>query len=121
MLNFILPVLKNPLTRMIGSKVIGGIQHKMEKDKIIKAKEIESIKQVSIEQIRSSNNSIKDEVLTIKIALIFLFCFLPYTQPYMERGFEILSNATTEFWYAVLIVYSGSFGLSTIKNIRGKK
>jgi hypothetical protein len=39
----------------------------------------------------------------------------------MERGFEILSNATTEFWYAVLIVYSGSFGLSTIKNIRGKK
>ena len=29
---------------MIGSKVIGGIQHKMEKDKIIKAKEIESIK-----------------------------------------------------------------------------
>ena len=87
----------------------------------IKAKEIESIKQVSIEQIRSSNNSIKDEVLTIKIALIFLFCFLPYTQPYMEKGFEILSNATTEFWYAVLIVYSGSFGLSTIKNIRGKK
>ena len=121
MLNFVLPILKNPLTRMIGSKVIGGIQHKMEKDKIIKAKEIESIKQVSIEQIRSSNNSIKDEVLTIKIALIFLFCFLPYTQPFMEKGFEILKNASTEFWYAVLIVYSGSFGLSTIKNIRGKK
>ena len=35
MLNFILPLLKNPLTRMIGSKVIGGIQHKIQKDKII--------------------------------------------------------------------------------------
>ena len=121
MLNFILPVLKNPLTRMIGSKVIDGINHKMEKDKIIRAKEIEAVKTVSVEQVRQQEHSIKDEVLTIKIALIFLFCFLPYTQPYMERGFEILSNATTEFWYAVLIVYSGSFGLSTIKNIRGKK
>ena len=49
MLNFILPILKNPLTRMIGQKVIGGIQHKMEKDKIIKAKEIEAIKTVNVE------------------------------------------------------------------------
>ena len=39
MLNFILPLLKNPLTRMIGSKVIGGIQHKIQKDKIIREKE----------------------------------------------------------------------------------
>lgn len=121
MLNFILPILKNPLTRIVADKTIGAIQHKMEKDKIIRAKEIELEKSVSIEQIRSGNNSIKDEVLTIKIALIFLFCFLPYTQPFMEKGFEILKNASTEFWYAVLIVYSGSFGLSTIKNIRGKK
>ena len=42
MLNFVLPILKNPLTRMIGSKVIDGINHKMEKDKIIRAKEIEA-------------------------------------------------------------------------------
>ena len=35
MLNFLVPLLKNPLTRMIGSKVIDGINHKMEKDKII--------------------------------------------------------------------------------------
>ena len=44
MLNFILPILKNPLTRLIGQKVIGGIQHKIEKDKIIKAREIEAVK-----------------------------------------------------------------------------
>ena len=47
--------------------------------------------------------------------------FLPFTQPYMEKGMEILRNAPTEFWWAVLIVYSGSFGLSTLNNIRGKK
>ena len=121
MLNFILPVLKNPLTRMIGQKVIGGIQHKMEKDKIIKAKEIEAVKAVSVEQVRQQEHSIKDEILTIKISLIFLFLFLPFSQPYMEKGFEILKSAPQEFWWAILIVYSGSFGMSTLKNIKGKK
>ncbi len=121
MLNFILPVLKNPLTRMIGQKVIGGIQHKIEKDKIIKAKEIEAVKTVSVEQVRQQEHSIKDEILTVKISLIFLFLFLPFSQPYMEKGFEILKSAPQEFWWAILIVYSGSFGMSTLKNIKGKK
>ena len=121
MLNFILPALKNPLTRLIGQKVIGGIQNKIEKDQIIKAIEIEAANTVSVEQIRQQEHSIKDEILTIKISLIFLFLFLPFSQPYMERGFEILKNAPTEFWWAILIVYSGSFGMSTLKNIKGKK
>ena len=121
MVNFVLPLLKNPLTRIVVDKTVGAIQHKMEKDKIVRAKEIEAEKNVSVEQIRSSKNSIKDEVLTIKIALIFLCLFIPQTQPYMEKGFEILKNAPQEFWWAVLIVYSGSFGLSTVSKLTGKK
>lgn len=121
MLNFILPLLKNPLTRIVVDKTVGAIQHKMEKDKIIRAKEIEAEQNVSVEQIKSAKGSIKDEVLTIKITLIFLFLFIPQTQPYMEKGFEILKNAPTEFWWAILIVYSGSFGLSTISKITGGK
>ena len=122
MLNFILPLLKNPLTRIIGQKVIGGIQHKIEKDKIIKAKEIEAAKTVSVEQIRQQEHSIKDELLTILICLIFIFTFIPYTQPTMVKGFEILKSAPTEFWWAVLIVFSGSFGINSINKFRnGKK
>lgn len=121
MLNFVLPLLKNPLTRIVVDKTVGAIKHKMEKDKIVRAKEIEAEKNVSVEQIRSSKNSIKDEVLTIKIALIFLCLFIPQTQPYMERGFEILKNAPQEFWWAVLIVYSGSFGLSTVSKLTKRK
>jgi len=49
------------------------------------------------------------------------FTFLPFSQPYMTKGFEILKSAPTEFWWAVLIVFSGSFGMSTLKNIKGKK
>ena len=121
MLNFVLPLLKNPLTRIVVDKTVGAIQHKMEKDKIVRAKEIEAEKNISVEQIRSAKGSIKDEVLTIKIALIFLCLFIPQTQPYMEKGFEILKNAPQEFWWAVLIVYSGSFGLSTVSKLTGKK
>ena len=60
MLNFILPILKNPLTRLIGQKVIGGIQNKIEEDKIIKAKKIQALKEVNVAQVHASNNSWKD-------------------------------------------------------------
>ena len=116
-----LKLLSNPLTKIIADKTIGAIQHKMEKDKIVRAKEIEAEQNVSIEQIRSGKNSIKDEILTVKIALIFLCLFIPQTRPYMEKGFEILKYAPTEFWWAVLIVYSGSFGLSTVSKLTGNK
>ena len=121
MLNFLLPLLKNPLAKLVVDKSINAINHSLEKKKIIRAKEIEAEQNVSIEQIRSAKGSIKDEVLTIKITLIFIALFIPYTQPWMEKGFEILKNAPQEFWWAVLIVYSGSFGLSTVNRIKGKK
>ena len=120
MLNFILPLLKNPLTQLVVQKTVGTIKNKIEVDKIIKAKEIESAKTVSIEQVRQQEKSIKDEILTILIGLIFVFTFLPFSQPYMMKGFEILKTAPAEFWWAVLIVFSGSFGLSTLNNIRKK-
>ena len=64
--------MKNPLTRIIADKTVSAINHSIEKKKVIRAKEIEAEANVSIEQIRSSKSSIKDEVLTIKITLIFL-------------------------------------------------
>ena len=120
MLNFLVPILKNPLTRIVANKTIGAIQHKLEKDKIIKAKEIEAVKTVSVEQIRQQQHSIKDENLTILISGILICTFLPMTQPSMIKGFEILKSAPTEFWWAVLIVFSGSFGMSTLRNIKKK-
>ena len=35
MLNFLLPLLKNPLTRIVANKTIGAIQHHLDKEKII--------------------------------------------------------------------------------------
>ena len=64
----LLGLFKNPLFRMIGSKTVGMITHKLEKDKIIKAKEIEAAKTISVEQIRQQEHSLKDEW----IVLVFL-------------------------------------------------
>ena len=122
MLNFLVPILKNPLTRLIGQKIIGGIQNKIEKDKIIKAREIEAAKTVDVANIKASSSSFRDELLTIIISGILICTFLPITQPHMIKGFEIMQQAPKEFWWAVLIVFSGSFGINSINKFRnGKK
>ena len=122
MLNFLLPILKNPLSRLIISKTIDKVSHHLEREKIIRVREIEAAKTVSVENIKASSSSFRDELLTIIISAILICCFLPYTQPSMIRGFEIMQQAPTEFWWAVLIVFSGSFGINSINKFRnGKK
>ena len=121
MLNFVLPILKNPLTRLIGQKVIGGIQNKIEEDKIIKAKKIQALKEVNVAQVNASNNSWKDEYLTVIFGLILVANLLPFTQEYMDRGWKILKNADPLFWYSVLAIISGSFGMNLNNKLKGKK
>ena len=122
MLNFLLPLVKNPLGRLLISKTIEKVSHHLEKEKIIRVREIEAAKTVSIENIRASSNSFRDELLTIIVSGILICTFLPITQPHMMKGFEIMRTAPTEFWWAVLIVFSGSFGINSINKFRnGKK
>ena len=122
MLNFLMPLFKNPLARLLVSKTIEKVSHHLEKEKIIRVREIEAAKTVSVENIKASSSSFRDELLTIIISAILICCFLPYTQPSMIRGFEIMQQAPTEFWWAVLIVFSGSFGINSINKFRnGKK
>ena len=80
MLNFLLPLLKNPLTKMVISKASSHFQHKAEKTKIIRAAEIESIKTISVEQIRQQEHSWKDEWLVVFFTLLLACHFIPYTQ-----------------------------------------
>jgi len=126
-LNFILPILKNPLTRMIGSKVIGGIQHKIEKDKIIRAKEIEAASKLDIakvgvqmEQVRQQSSSWKDEYLVVFYTLIFGLHFLPWTQPWCDKAWDALGKADPMFWYIILTMVGASFGVTTLNKIKKK-
>ena len=119
--------LKNPLVKNVANKTMGAITHKLEKDKIIKAKELEAANnldvkkvEVQLEQVKQQQNSWKDEYLVVFYTLIFLGHFLPWTQPWMDRGWQILGQADPMFWYIILTIVGASFGVTTLKKI-GKK
>ena len=117
----LLKLINNPLTKIIANKTIGAIQHKLEKDKIIKAKEIEAVKTVSVEQIRQQENSFKDEWLVVVFSLVFMAHFVPQFQETMLRGWEILEYASDYFWIIILTIVGASFGVNTVKKFTAKK
>ena len=123
-----LGLLKNPFVKIIANKTIGAITHKLEKDKIIKAKELEAANnldvkkvEVQIEQIRQQENSFKDEWLVIFFTILMACHFIPFTQDAMERGWQILEYADPMFWYIILTIVGASFGVTTMNKLGKKK
>ena len=43
--------LKNPLVKFVANKTMGAITHKLEKDKIIKAKELEAANNLDVKKV----------------------------------------------------------------------
>ena len=122
-----LGILKNPLFRLVADKTIGAISHKLEKDKIIKAKEIEATSKldvakvgVQLEQVKQQQNSWKDEYLVLFYTLIFGMHFTPWTQPWCDKAWEALGKADPMFWYIILTIVGASFGVTTMNKIRKK-
>jgi len=115
-----LGLLKNPFVKIIAEKTVGAITHKLEKDKIIKAKEIEAVKTVKVEQIRQQEHSFKDEWLVIFFTILMACHFLPFSQDAMERGWTILEKADPMFWYIILTIVGASFGVTTMNKIKKK-
>ena len=120
-------LLNNPVAKLITEKTVGAISHKLEKDKIIKAKEIEAAAKVDVakigvqmEQVRQTANSWKDEWLVLFFSAVFLMHFLPWTQGYMITGWEILQSANDYFWIILLTIVGGSFGVTTLNKFKGK-
>ena len=118
-------LLNNPVAKLITEKTVGAISHKLEKDKIIKAKEIEAAAKVDVakigvqmEQVRQTANSWKDEWLVLFFSAVFLMHFLPWTQGYMITGWEILQSANDYFWIIILTIVGGSFGVTTLNKFK---
>jgi hypothetical protein len=113
-------LLKNPLTKIIAEKTFGAIQHKLQKDKIVREKELDAVSQISIEQIKQQEHSWKDEWLVVFFTLLMACHFIPYTQDTMERGWAILQNADPMFWYIILTIVGASFGVTTMNKLKKK-
>lgn len=66
----------------------------------------------------------KDEWLTLLLSTPFIMCFIPYTQPYVEKGFQVLRDSTPE-WYqwcfiGIIVASFGLRGWAGIKRSNGK-
>ena len=118
MWSFISLIFKNPLTNLLVDKTIGAINHSLEVKKLERIAEIEAAKVVSVEQVEASEKSLKDEYLTVFITIILGMAFIPNTQSFVIKGFDILKQAPSEFWWSVLIVFSGSFGINVIDKFK---
>ncbi len=123
----LLGLLKNPFVKIIADKTIGAITHKLEKDKIIKAKEIEAATKldvakvgVQLEQVKQQENSLKDEWLCLFFTILMGLHFWPPAQDAMERGWDILQKADPMFWYIILTIVGASFGVTTMKKLKKK-
>jgi|TARA_R110002020_G_scaffold440876_1_gene651543 hypothetical protein len=119
--------LKNPLVKFVANKTIGAIQHKLEKDKIIKAKELEATNNldvakvgVQLEQVKQQEHSLKDEWLCLFFTLLMACHFIPAFQPAMDKGWEILQKADPMFWYIILTIVGASFGVTTMNKLKKK-
>ncbi len=53
LLSVVAPLVKNPIVKMVADKTIGAVEHKMQKDKIIRAKEIEGATKIDIAHINA--------------------------------------------------------------------
>ncbi|WMM95710.1 hypothetical protein HTVC309P_gp44 [Pelagibacter phage HTVC309P] len=113
-------LLKNPLTKIIAEKTFGAIQHKLQKDKIVREKELDAVSQISIEQIKQQEHSWKDEWLCLFFTALMGMHFVPYFQDTMERGWAILQNADPMFWYIILTIVGASFGVTTMNKLKKK-
>ena len=120
MLHFVLPLLKNPLTKLVAEKTIGAVTHKLKKDAIIREKEIQNAQNIDIQNIKSSDQTWRDEWLCIAFSLLLLAHFVPQLQDAMQRGWEILKLADPMFWYIILTIVGASFGVTTMNKIKKK-
>jgi len=130
--------LSNPITKLVADKVIGAATHAMEKKKIIRQAEIEATANIDYakieaqkavhkaeqavlkQQVKAGESSLKDEWITLVFTILLICHFIEPLQPSMMKGWEMLGTAPKEFWYIIMTIVAGSFGVSTLSKWKGK-
>ena len=117
----LLGLLKNPLTKMVFNKASEHFKHKAEKQKVIRAAEIEAAKDVDITRIKSQNNTIKDEVLMFWLIGMLTTGWFPATRENFREWVAIINDLPDSVWYLVIIVFTASFGSKVSDKLMNRK
>lgn len=94
---------------------------KIEAETSLMEKQIKGEVDWDIAAQKNSDNSWKDEYLTILFSIPLLLCFLPWTVEYVERGFQALSMTPEWYKYTLGVIVSASFGIKGATKMFGKK
>ena len=97
------------------------IKEEMKEESVLKnarLAEIEASKSVQVQQIKSAEKSWKDEYLTLIFTAVLVAHFVPQAQEHMLKGWELLSKAPSEFWWVILTIVSGSFGMNIMDKFK---
>ena len=103
-----------PLASLLGTVVETQMVKQKSKQKILEDAATHDNKWELL-MAKNMNNSWSDEIWTVAIVFIMFLCFVPFMQPYIQSGFQVLKNDTPEwFQYAVFASLAGSYGLKTL-------
>ena len=117
----LLKIFNNPLTKMVVNKATDHFKHKAEKQKVIRAAEIEAAKDVDITRIKSQNNTIKDEVLMFWLIGMLTTGGFPATRENFREWVAIINDLPDSVWYLVIIVFTASFGSKVSDKLMNRK
>lgn len=74
-------------------------------------KEAESEQTWDLTALKASQNSWKDELITVLWFTPFVMLFIPDLQPYAVKGFEALAEVPYGYWLVLFGIVAQAFGL----------
>ena len=124
-----------PISELAGSFMQGQINKQKAKATLAQTKaaaEAEIMKTAAthdskweIIMAQGTQNSWKDELVTVVILIPTILVFIPGMREYVREGFEVLATLPDWYQYLLYIAISASFGIKGVgqaaKMIRGKK
>ena len=117
----LLKLFNNPLTKMAMNKVSSHFEHKAQKQKVIRAAEIEAAKDVDITRIKSQDQSYKDEILMLWLIGMLSTGWFPSTRENFREWVAIINDLPDSVWYLVIIVFTASFGSRVSDKLMNRK
>lgn len=108
----------------LGSSYIKGKQQKQivrveaeSKAMLIAAESVASWEQL---QAKAAESSWKDEYLTLILSAPFIAAFYPGAVPYIQAGFDAMSQTPEWYQWSFMAAICASFGIKGLKGVLGK-
>ena len=124
-----LNMLIGPIANMVGDTVKGFVETKKAKadlalteikaQKSLKEQQIAGKVKWEASAVDQMKGSWKDEFVLLALMVPAICAFLPFMQPHIERGFQILENLPEYYTHLLYLACSVSLGVRAVPGIKG--